>query len=77
MRGNDSEHLAVLKSLVPKHRQKLAREPLSIEKDETPTQIRNAAPRPSLNRRAEFKSWVASPTFGYNPRRLLMASGLP
>lgn len=55
---------------------KLAREPLPIEEDETPTQIRNAAPRPSLNRRAEFKSWVASPTFGYNPRRLLMASGL-
>lgn len=55
---------------------KLPPEPLPNNKNQTLTQIRDAAPKPSLNRRAEFKSWLASPTFGYNPRRLLKASGL-
>ena len=54
----------------------LARKPLPQNEDEALTQIREVEPKPSQNRRAELKSWVASPTFGYNPRRLLMESGL-
>lgn len=53
-----------------------ALESLPHNEGETPTQIRQVKPKTSLNPRAELVSWVTSPTFGYNPRRLLTASGL-
>ena len=49
---------------------------LSHNEDENPAKIRKAAPKKSFNPRAEVESWDTSPTFGYNPRRLLTASGL-
>ena len=53
-----------------------ALESLPHNKDETPSQTIQVKPKTYPNPRAEFASWVASPTFGYNPRRLLTASGL-
>ena len=53
-----------------------ALESLPHNEDETPTQIRQVEPKASLNPGAEIDSWVASPTFGFNPRCLLTASGL-
>ena len=49
---------------------------LSHNEDEIPAKIRKAAPKKPFNPRSEFESWDTSPTFGYNPRRLLTASGL-
>ena len=70
------KRLGVLSGFVVSKTETSALESLSHNEDEMPAQIRKAEPKISLNPRAEFESWDTSPTFGYNPLRLLTASGL-
>ena len=53
-----------------------APESILHDESETPIYVGRVERKRSLNPREEVESWVASPTFGYNPRRLLTASGL-
>ena len=70
------KRLGVLSGFVVSKTETSALESLPHNEDETPTQTRKVEPKISLKPRAEVESWDASPTFGYNPRQLLTASGL-